>query len=77
MRQIVGTEGWLSFNDLDQIIGLGDATVVDTHRMGNGEVDRAWAVSMLDTAERMIPSVQGLLQASSQDHCKVLPVFLL
>ena len=33
MRQIVGTEGWLSFNDLDQIIGLGDASVVDTLRI--------------------------------------------
>ena len=33
MRQIVGTEGWLSFNNLDVIIGLGDATVVDTLRI--------------------------------------------
>jgi hypothetical protein len=33
MRQIVGTEGWLSFNHLDVIIGLGDATVVDTLRV--------------------------------------------
>jgi hypothetical protein len=33
MRQILGTEGWLSFNDLTQIIGLGDATVVDTLRI--------------------------------------------
>ncbi len=33
MRQIVGTEGWLSFNHLDVVIGLGDATVVDTLRI--------------------------------------------
>jgi len=33
MRQIVGTEGWLSFNDLDVVIGLGDATMVDTLRV--------------------------------------------
>lgn len=33
MRQIVGTEGWLSFNSLDQIIGLGDATAIDTLRV--------------------------------------------
>ena len=33
MRQVVGTEGWLSFNNLDVIIGLGDATVVDTLRI--------------------------------------------
>lgn len=30
MRQVVGTEGWLSFNNLDVIIGLGDATEIDT-----------------------------------------------
>jgi hypothetical protein len=33
MRQIVGTEGWLSFNNLDVLIGLGDATFVDTLRI--------------------------------------------
>ncbi|HRI16646.1 MAG TPA: CRTAC1 family protein [Verrucomicrobiota bacterium] len=33
MREIFGTEGWLSFNSLDAIIGLGDATVVDLLRI--------------------------------------------
>ncbi|HRI13121.1 MAG TPA: CRTAC1 family protein, partial [Verrucomicrobiota bacterium] len=33
MREIFGTEGWLSFNSLDAIIGLGDATVVDVLRI--------------------------------------------
>jgi hypothetical protein len=33
MRQIVGNEGWLSFNNLDVVVGLGDATVVDTLRI--------------------------------------------
>lgn len=33
MRQIVGTEGWLSFNNLEVVIGLGDANVVDTLRI--------------------------------------------
>jgi hypothetical protein len=33
MRQIVGSEGWLSFNALDVLIGLGDATVLETLRI--------------------------------------------
>lgn len=33
LRQITGSEGWLSFNGLDAIIGLGDATRVSTLRV--------------------------------------------
>ena len=33
LRQITGSEGWLSFNSLDAIIGLGDATQVRTLRI--------------------------------------------
>jgi len=33
LRQIVGTEGWLCFNNLDVVIGLGDATTVDLLRV--------------------------------------------
>jgi enediyne biosynthesis protein E4 len=32
-RQIVGTEGWLTFNALDVLVGLGDATVIDSIRI--------------------------------------------
>lgn len=32
MRQISGGEGWLAFNSLDVVIGLGDATVIDVIR---------------------------------------------
>jgi enediyne biosynthesis protein E4 len=33
MRQIVGSEGWLSFNSLDVVIGFGNATNIDTLRI--------------------------------------------
>jgi hypothetical protein len=33
MRQIVGSEGWLSFNGLDVVIGLGNATNIDRLRI--------------------------------------------
>ncbi len=33
MRQIVSSEGWLTANSLDVLIGLGDATMVDTLRV--------------------------------------------
>ena len=33
MRQIVGSEGVLSFNSLDALFGLGDAQVIDTLRV--------------------------------------------
>ena len=33
LRQIVGTEGWLTFNALDVLVGLGDATVIDLIRV--------------------------------------------
>lgn len=33
MRQITGSEGWLSFNSLEALIGLGDAPVIDTLRI--------------------------------------------
>ncbi|HMO65799.1 MAG TPA: CRTAC1 family protein [Verrucomicrobiota bacterium] len=33
LREILGSEGWLSFNSLDVIVGLGDATVIDTLRV--------------------------------------------
>jgi len=33
MRQIAGTEGWITFNSLDVVIGLGDATNIDTLRI--------------------------------------------
>ena len=32
MRQIIGSEGWVTFNSLDAVIGMGDATVIDTLR---------------------------------------------
>jgi hypothetical protein len=33
MRQIVGSEGWITFNALDTVIGLGDANTIDTLRV--------------------------------------------
>ena len=33
MRQIVGSEGWVTFNSLDAVIGLGDASAIDTLRV--------------------------------------------
>ncbi len=33
IRQIVGNEGWLSFNALDAVIGLGDAATIQTIRV--------------------------------------------
>lgn len=33
MRQIVGSEGWITFNALDTVIGLGDADTIDTLRV--------------------------------------------
>lgn len=33
LRGVFGTEGWLSFNSLDVIVGLGDATVIETLRI--------------------------------------------
>ena len=33
MRQIVGSEGWVTFYSLGAVIGLGDATVIDTLRL--------------------------------------------
>lgn len=33
MRQIVGTEGWVTFNSLDMVIGLGDAQIIDSLRI--------------------------------------------
>ncbi|HRI13650.1 MAG TPA: CRTAC1 family protein [Verrucomicrobiota bacterium] len=33
LRQIVGSEGWLTFNALDVVVGLGDATLIDTIRI--------------------------------------------
>jgi len=30
LRQIAGSEGWLTFNALDVVVGLGDATIIDT-----------------------------------------------
>lgn len=33
MRQTVSSEGWLTANSLDILIGLGDATVIDTLRV--------------------------------------------
>ena len=32
MRQIVGTEGYLTYNALDVVVGLGDAARIDTIR---------------------------------------------
>jgi hypothetical protein len=50
-RQIVGSEGWLSFNNLDVIIGLGDASVVDTLRVEwpSGRVQELRNVSVNQT----------------------------
>jgi len=33
LRQIVGSEGWLAFNALDVLVGLGDAPLIDTIRI--------------------------------------------
>jgi hypothetical protein len=33
LRQIVGSEGWLTFNALDVVVGLGDATAIDLIRI--------------------------------------------
>ncbi|MCW5558218.1 MAG: CRTAC1 family protein [Verrucomicrobiae bacterium] len=33
LRQIVGSEGWLAFNALDVLVGLGDATLIDSIRI--------------------------------------------
>jgi hypothetical protein len=33
MRQIAGSEGWATFNSLDALMGLGDASVIETLRV--------------------------------------------
>jgi len=57
MRQISGGEGWLAFNSLDVIIGLGDAGVIDTLRLEwpSGVVQEISNVAVKQTLEIVEP----------------------
>jgi len=57
MRQISGGEGWLGFNSLDVIIGLGDASVIDLLRLEwpSGVVQEILKVPVRETLEIVEP----------------------
>jgi hypothetical protein len=64
MRQITGGEGWLSFNSLEVIVGLGDASVIDTLRLEwpSGVVQELHNVA----AKQILEIVEPIQVASTQ-----------